>query len=137
MIDAANSEVISAFVDNEPFEPSALARALAQPGGRDLLIDFIALRHVVSADGASDSRIAVAPERPRWRGVVAAAAIVAALAGGYAVGRERATLGTGGTGVTGVTEATTGAPVMATAPAPTRVIELRPGVEWQSSNGGR
>jgi hypothetical protein len=124
MTDAANSEVISAFVDNEPFAAAALARALAEPGGRDLLIDFIALRHLVSTDGASDQRLALVAPRPRWRGALAAAAVIVALVGGYAAGRERAALSAGPDSVS-------------TAPRPTRVVELRPGVEWQVTNGGR
>jgi hypothetical protein len=118
-----NLEVISAFVDNEPFDPDALSHALAEPGGRDLLIDFIALRHVVSAEGA-DMQRAPAHTPSRWRGVLAAAAFVAALAGGYAVGRDSAASG----------------PVAdsaSTAPQPTRTIELRPGVEWQPASQGR
>ena len=34
-------EVISAFIDDEPFEPRELARALADPSGRILLIDLV------------------------------------------------------------------------------------------------
>lgn len=46
----ANHEVISAFLDNEPFEPSALGAALADPEGRELLLDLLALRSLVSDD---------------------------------------------------------------------------------------
>jgi hypothetical protein len=45
--------VISAFVDNEPFDPEELGRALAEPGGRELLLDLIALRALVQDDGAT------------------------------------------------------------------------------------
>ena len=44
-------EVISAFLDNEEFDAGELARALAQPGGRDLLLDLVALRTLVQDDG--------------------------------------------------------------------------------------
>jgi hypothetical protein len=44
-------EVISAFLDNEDFDAGELARALAQPGGRDLLLDLVALRTLVQDDG--------------------------------------------------------------------------------------
>ena len=40
-------EVISAFLDNEPFDPADLARALADPAGRQLLLDLVALRALV------------------------------------------------------------------------------------------
>ena len=115
-----NSEVITAFVDNEPFDAAALARALAEPGGRDLLIDFIALRHVVNEDGALEQP-AASSSRSYWRELVAAAAVVAALAGGYAVGR----------GQPGLEPSSDDS----TAPKPTRVVDLRPGVEWQPAAG--
>lgn len=46
-------DVISAFVDNEPFDPSELGVALADPDGRELLIDLIALRALVAEDAAA------------------------------------------------------------------------------------
>jgi hypothetical protein len=119
----ANSEVISAFVDNEPFDPGALARALAEPGGRDLLIDFIALRHVVNEEGTVEQPLAVMSPRSRWREAIAAAAVIAALAGGYAAGRVQR-------GLEPSLDDTS-------APKPTRVVDLRPGVEWQPAAGGR
>jgi hypothetical protein len=120
----ANDDVISAFLDNEPFDPGALGRALAEPAGRDLLLDFIALRHLVTDDGAVERQPIVTTPRSRRRDVMAAAAVVAALAGGYAVGRDRAPAGT----TVGSAQA---------APEPTRVVELRPGVEWHPIAGGR
>ena len=118
-----NTDVISAFVDNEPFDPEALSRALAEPGGRDLLLDFIALRQVVGAETSAEPRIAVVAHRSGWRELVAAAAVIAALAGGYAAGRVQ-------------TEPAQSTDETA-APKPTRVVELRPGVEWQPATGGR
>ena len=117
-----NADVISAFLDDEPFDPDALARPLAQPGTPEVLIDFIPLRHVVSEDAVVEQPIAK-PARSRWRDLVAAAAVVAALAGGYAVGR----------GQTGPDPSGDDS----SAPKPTRVVELRPGVEWQPVTGGR
>jgi hypothetical protein len=40
-------DVISAFLDNEPFDASELARALADPEGRELLLDLVAMRTLV------------------------------------------------------------------------------------------
>ena len=40
-------EVISAFLDDEPFDPVDLAAAVADPGGRQLLLDLVALRALV------------------------------------------------------------------------------------------
>jgi hypothetical protein len=37
-------DVLSAFLDNEEFDPEELARALADPGGREMLLDLVALR---------------------------------------------------------------------------------------------
>ena len=121
MTDAAHDlEVISAFVDDEPFDPEALARALATGDGRQLLIEFIALRHVVADDGVAAVPAVMGPAPTKWRLLAGAAAVVVALAGGFIAGRslERP-----------------GQPDQA--PAPTRTIELRPGVEWQMTNGGR
>ncbi|MGB2716592.1 MAG: hypothetical protein WBC51_20580 [Vicinamibacterales bacterium] len=87
-----NHEVISAFLDNEPFEPQALADALADPAGRDVLIDFVLLRHVTQLE-ESASAVAPAPARQpkeplHW---VAAAAVVVALLGGYQLGQRQST----------------------------------------------
>jgi hypothetical protein len=40
-----NHEVISDFLDGDTFEPRALGEALADPAGRELLIDFVILRY--------------------------------------------------------------------------------------------
>ena len=49
-----NHEVISDFLDGEAFEPRALGEALADPAGRDLLIDFVVLRYAAQADERVD-----------------------------------------------------------------------------------
>ena len=63
-----NHEVISAFLDNEPFDASALGAALADPEGRELLLDLIALRSLVNDDGvaAQVPRRADTASRSRW-----------------------------------------------------------------------
>jgi len=43
-------EVISTFLDDEPFNSIELVEALSEPAGRDLLIDLIALRHLTQTD---------------------------------------------------------------------------------------
>ena len=122
MTEPTHHDVISAFIDNEPFEARALAEALADPQGREALLDLIALRHVVGEDTAA---IEAAAQRPasRWRSLVAAAAIVVGLVGAYSVGRNVAP--------------TSGEQALEEAPPPDRVIELRPGMEWKPLNGGR
>jgi hypothetical protein len=82
-----NSEVLSAFVDNEPFDPQELLEALRSPEGRDLLIDFLALRHLTQQD--ESQRTFPVTSRARRRGLrllAAAAGLVLALAGGYQLG---------------------------------------------------
>ena len=87
-----NQEVISAFLDDEPFVPQALAEALADPAGRELLIDFVLLRHVAESE---ESATVVTPtpalrsKRPAY--LVAAAAVVVALLGGYQLGQRQST----------------------------------------------
>jgi len=82
-------EVISAFLDDEPFDPSQLAEALSEPGGRALLLDFLAMRHLVQPQGQQvpaslEPRRIAAP----LAAFLAAAAVVVALAGGYLVGQR-------------------------------------------------
>jgi|SRR5262245_25494459 len=112
-------EVISAFLDDEPFEPQALADALADPAGRDLLIDFVLLRHVAQPP---ESDIVVTPmpaPRPKRRlYLVAAAAVFIALLGGYQLGQRQS--------------ATDDA---LRPPAATRVVQSEP--VWQELGGAR
>ena len=131
MNDMSNTEVITAFVDGEEFEPGALTDALATGEGRELLIDLMALRHLVTDDAVYDLRVAARPSRSRWAAVAAAAAIVVAVGGGYLAGRAAADAGSA-PGIASAPVSTTDA-----APEPTRVIELRPGVEWKSAGEGR
>ena len=79
--------VISAFLDDEPFDAAELAAALADPAGRTLLIDLVALRHIVQPDEAAVSTSGTF--RSRWRPLVATAAMLVALAGGYFLGDRR------------------------------------------------
>jgi hypothetical protein len=102
-------EVISAFLDDEPFDPQELADTLSDPTGRMLLVDLIALRQIVQPTDAAPTITAASPVRRRpWQLAAAAAALFLALAGGYMVGERRA---------------------MATsseAPPPTRIVEAVP-----------
>jgi hypothetical protein len=83
-----NHEVISDFLDGEAFEPHALGEALADPSGRDLLIDFVVLRYAARAE---EPVLAVAKppaRRPLNRVLLAAAAVLVALVGGYQLGQR-------------------------------------------------
>jgi hypothetical protein len=111
-------EVISAFLDDEPFDPRALADALSEPAGRDLFIDLIALRHLTQMNGNDTPALTVQPpRRSSLRAFVAAAAVLVALAGGYLVGQRR------------------GEAEMFEAPPATRVVQA-PAV-WQDVPVGR
>jgi hypothetical protein len=104
-------DVISAFLDDEPFDASELAAALSEPGGRELLIDFIALRHIVHTDGLALPAQPATMKRSLLRMLLPAAAVLVALAGGYVIG-ERSTQATSDD-----------------APAATRVVEAP--AEWR------
>jgi hypothetical protein len=86
----SNHEVISAFLDDEPFDPEALAEALSDPAGRALLIDSIVLRRMVQPIDAVPAIRKPAAPRSVWRTAAAAAALLLALGGGYLVGERRA-----------------------------------------------
>ena len=111
--------VISAFLDDEPFDSAELAEALSDPAGRTLLIDLVALRHIVQPDEAIASVAPASPARRfSLRPLLAAAAMLVALAGGYFMGERRSAV------------------EMADPPAPTRVVQE---TAWQilPPGGGR
>ena len=107
-------EVISALLDDQPFDAEELTESLSDPAGRALLIDLATLRRIVQpVDAVPTMRAATmraaTPARQRpWRIVAAAAALVLALGGGYLAGERRA--------VTTSPEA----------PPPSRVVEAVP-----------
>ena len=82
--------VISAFLDDEPFEAAELATALSDPDGRALLIDLVALRYIVQPD--EPVAAATGTFRSRWRPLLATAAMLVALAGGYVIGDRRSAI---------------------------------------------
>ena len=114
----SDHEVISAFLDNEPVDPLQLGEALADPAGRELLIDLLALRKIAQARDPMDSAALNPPfVKHRAPRLIAAAAVLGMVAfGGYRIGREAVAVDT--------------AP-----PAPT--ITIAAGESWQEiSNGG-
>jgi hypothetical protein len=80
-------EVISTFLDDEPFDPGQLAQALSEPDGRALLIDLVALRHVIQP--GKDAVFERPTKRTGLRALIAVAAMLVALVGGYLVGQRR------------------------------------------------
>ena len=110
--------VISAFLDDEPFDQGELAEALSEPESRDVLIDLIALRHLVQPVGAEPPAMPTQRRRrSAWQLSVAAAAVLVALAGGYLAGARRS-------------DSHVDDP-----PAATRVVEAS--AEWQDVPAGR
>ena len=60
-------DVISAFIDDEPFEPADLAAALGDPDGRQMLLDLVALRTLVRDEpGAAPAQVRATISRPKW-----------------------------------------------------------------------
>ena len=119
-------DTIDALVDGETVEPAALNAALAAAEGRAYLIDALAIRQLMS-----EAPVAAAPARRRSALLVSvrAAVLAAGLVGlGYAAGVRT-------TGPETIVMPT-GSAETAAPPAPTRVVELTPGVNWQESKGG-
>jgi hypothetical protein len=104
-------DVISAFLDDERFDASELADALSDPEGRGLLLDLVALRHVVQPERKEVMAVSEQRAARSVRLALAAAAVVVALVGGYAMGQRRADVAS------------------FDAPAATRVVEA--GGAWQ------
>ena len=80
--------VISAFLDDEPFDAAELGAALSDPDGRALLIDLVALRHIAQPDDMIGNAQTRTPGS-RWRPLLATAAMLVALAGGYFIGERQ------------------------------------------------
>lgn len=119
---AESGEVLSAFVDGESFEPSELATALAEPGARDMLVDFVLLQRALDADDepspefVAGMRARLRPRRMRHGlGLLAAAAVVAVAVLGVLE------LGDGGR------------PALEgkSPPEPARELRFETGVDWQ------
>ena len=121
-------EVLSAFLDGEAYEPDELAAALAAPGARESLIDFVLLRAgLTRADDRPAARFYAQmqqtltarphgiPWRQRWVPTLAAAAVVTFAAFGLWIAFK------GGS-----------APVQPeTPPVPVRTLHFVPDVHWQ------
>lgn len=120
-----NHDVISAFVDNEPFDANALGHALAEPGGRELLLDVIALRAIVQDDAAitsaPDARV-IRRQRHLWLAAgFAAATLIFTLGSVFAVKALRP--------ATSSTLSEADVP-----PPPDHVVTFEPGLDWHEDN---
>ena len=112
----SNCEVISAFIDDEPFEADALANALATVEGRQFLIDAIALRGLVRFD--SNTTIVTRSKPSLGRLLALAAAVILATIASFQLGQRQ-----------GLNDSMR-------APEPTRVISAPPAWQTESSRGG-
>ena len=118
-----SSEVISAFLDHEPFDAGQLTAALADPAGRALLIDLIALRSLTQVESDAGVPRVMLPRRRRWNWIAASVVLAGALAAGFGVGRW-SSASTPAAAQTATADA---------APPPTRVIS---DIEWRTTSGG-
>ncbi len=131
-------EVIDALVDGERVDRDELKRALASPKGRDYLVDVLELRQACGEMATLPGVPESAPRRivlTRWAAV---AALVVCSLGAYAVGHYMDRL-------PGSPQAAPSAAAVnhdasrdpqRSAPAPTRIIRLQPGVDWTEKAGG-
>jgi hypothetical protein len=110
-------EVISAFLDDEPFDSRSLADALGDPAGRDLLIDLMALRHLTQTEVKEAPTLTHQKPRAALRALAAVAAVLVALVGGYLFGERRSEV------------------AMSAAPAATRVVQAA--APWRDAPVGR
>jgi hypothetical protein len=138
-------DVIEAFADGERVDVTTLRAALAEPAGRDHLIDVLALRglvagsHAFGLHGAPAVPAAAPPARRlgvrRWS---AAAAVLLVAAGAYVAGLRQGENDLRGQrpprSATSEVISTVAPPV--SAPTPTRVFRLEPGVDWNERRGG-
>ena len=124
--------VIDAFIDGEPIDVPALRAALDEPEARDYLAELLTLREAVRTTAPSAWSIPARDSSARrWRWLAAAAGVVLSLTAGYVTGQRQAAAAASSM----VTTVDFGS--VPTAPAPTQVITLRPGVNWVESSGGR
>ena len=135
-------DVIAAFADGERVSAEVLQDALSQPEGRAYLVDLLVLRDLVDVSAIAPSSDVPARSAAHRRGRgwvgIAAGLVIAALAG-YAAGQrtadtDRAPVPTAVVEATAPSDPASPGPVVA--PAPTRVITLQPGVDWQEQVGG-
>jgi hypothetical protein len=146
-------QIIDAFVDGERVDTAALKLALADSDGRDYLVDAWLIRETVqeeiAADAAAPVPPAVAPPARRVPWLIAVAAAVVCLIGGYLLGARlprgaapsdvtAAVTPTAPAGVPGAVVVTPRPEVVTSfpVPQPTRVIRLELGADWKESSGG-
>jgi hypothetical protein len=111
-----NCEVISAFIDDEPFDTENLANALATPEGRNFLIDAIVLRRLTRS--TDHKAVASTSKSNIGRRLTLAAAVLLAAVASFEMGHRH------------------GLNATMRAPEPTRVISAGPAWQEDSHRGG-
>ena len=136
-------DVIDAFVDGECVDRDELKRALADPSGRDYLVDVLDLR-TLTMDTEPAVVTLPAVQRRSWRSSLAAAAVlVLCVVGAYSVGQRTARVAqplpaipAASSAAVVVQRAVPGGGLMQ-APAPTRIIRLESDGKWAETPGGK
>ena len=114
------TEAISAFCDGEIVDPDLLAAALADPRGREALVDFARLRAAVGPAGALPASLAgLRPRIHVWTMAVAAAAMVLLIVAAASL----------------LPRSLTTRNADQSPPSPTRVLRFVPGVDWHAEGG--
>jgi len=129
---AASYLTVEALLDGEPVERAALRDALADQDAREHFLDLLVLRGGMAALGPSAWSAPGPSARYGRRWWAAAAIVVFSLATGFVAGQRTVDATAFATVETLVEPARRGS-----APKPTRVIALEPGVNWTESKGGR
>jgi hypothetical protein len=124
--------VVAALADGEQVDADALRSALSDEAVRDYLVDLVALRQSVrTANELSTVRWherRSLGSRVGW--LSAAAAVIVSLTAGYLAGHR-----TAASAPVPIVETVVHLEGPPSAPKPTRVISLRPGVNWNESAG--
>lgn len=124
--------IIEAFIDGERIDPKALSDALADPAGREHLVELLMLRGAVAAMGPHQWNPGRAGTRTRaMKWLAAAAMLILGVSGGYVAGQRVMAASASAEHI----EAVVGVDPGVVAPAPTRVIALEPGVNWTDTRG--
>lgn len=132
-------EVIEAFADGEPVDPPRLLAALAEPSGREHLLDLLALRSLVGgpvSENEKTSEVFLRFWKRDLRGLFATAALVGiGVLAGFVAGQRLPGARPAEPAAVAVTN-TAPKIVPVSAPVPTRVIRLENGVDWTERGGG-
>jgi hypothetical protein len=128
-------DCVAAFADGEPVDPELLDRALTDADGRAYLIDLLVLRRLYGKRAPimaiPDVPDIARPKRSfRWIPAVAAVVVLSVM-GGYMAGRQVSAPPTASSDALRSQNEMT-----VTAPTPTQVIRLEPGVDWSERGGG-